>query len=140
MKNKEENGLAGVDMIIAIVALMIFSTLIVALMYNNILENVKLKKETLAMIYITEIFENVGIESYQNLKVGEYEDITNIFYDENIRNLIPQDIEDSYKINLTITNQFESTEDIIKKISVTLIYNINDNEYICSMERMKIKE
>jgi len=97
----------------------------------------------LSMIYITQIFENVGIESYQNLPNGNYEDIGNNSYASSIQNLIPVDMVDGYKVNLTITNQLENVENnenIIKKIVVTLIYNINNKEYTCSMERMKIKE
>ena len=41
-------------------AVMIFSSLIFAMIFNNAVENVKLKKETMAMIYITEIFETIG--------------------------------------------------------------------------------
>lgn len=140
---KKEKGLAGLDLTIAVAAIIIFSTLIVFLMGNNVTENIKLKKDTLAMIYITEIFENVGIEDYSNLESGNYEDITNNSYDDSIENLIPLDIGDRYNVNLTITNKFENidnNEDIIKKIIVTLKYSVNDKEYICSMERMKIKE
>jgi len=143
MKIKRENGLAGVDLVIAVIAIIAFSTVIVFLMYNNVMENIKLKRETLSMIYITQIFENVGIESYQNLPNGNYEDIGNNSYASSIQNLIPVDMVDGYKVNLTITNQLENVENnenIIKKIVVTLIYNINNKEYTCSMERMKIKE
>jgi len=143
MKIKKENGLAGVDLVIAVIAIIAFSTIIVFLMYNNVMENVKLKRETLAMIYITEILENVGIESYQNLENGNYEDIGNNSYTSSIENLLPKDMGNWYKVNLTITNELENVEnneDIIKKIVVTLIYNINNKDYTCSMERMKIKE
>ena len=145
MKLKKDKGLAGVDIVIAVIALMIFSTLILSLIYNNVAENVKLKKETLAMIYITEIFENVGIESYENLENGTYEnigendDIDNTY----IKDLIPEDAKREYRVDLTITNELENvenTEDIIKKIVVTLTYEVNDKNYTCSMERMKIKE
>ena len=92
MKTRGDRGLATVDMIIAIIAIMIFSSLIVSMMYSNVMENVKLKKETLAMIYMTEIFENVGRENYSNLSVGTYEDITVNTYDEYIEGLIPEDL------------------------------------------------
>lgn len=143
MKIKKEKGLAEVDLVIAVIAILAFSTIIVFLMSNNVIENVKLKKDTLAMIYMTQIFENVGIESYQNLENGTYLDIRNNDYNTNIKNLIPQDLEEGYVVDIIITNQLENVEnneDIIKKIKVKLTYSINNKEYTCSMERMKIKE
>jgi len=143
MKIKKEKGIAGIDIIIALIAVIIFSTIIAFLIYTNVTENVKLKKETLAIIGITEIFENVGIQDYENLDIGSYEDIGNNVYSDNIENLVPQDIINMYKVDIIITNEFENVEnneDIMKKIVVTLTYNIQDKEYICSMERMKTKE
>lgn len=131
MKIKNEKGLAGVDVIIAIIAITIFSTLIISLMYNNVLENVRLKKETLATIYLTETFENIGIESYENIT------------EENINSLVPQEARENYKVEMTVTNEFENVtnnEDIMKKIIVKMSYVVGNKSYNCSMQRMKIKE
>ena len=143
MKTRDDRGLATVDMIIAIIAVMIFSSLIVSMMYSNVMENVKLKKETLAMIYITEIFENIGIENYNNLAVGSYEDITNNTYDIYVEGLIPEDLPEEYKVDMVITNNFEgvkNNEDILKKVELTLTYGVGEKIFSSSMERMKIKE
>lgn len=143
MKIRDNKGLAGVDMIIAIIAVMIFSTLIVSMMYSNVMENVKLKKETLAMIYITEIFENVGIENYDNLSVGSYEDIVANTYDDYIEGLIPEDLLEGYEVDVVIKNELEgvtTNEDILKKVQLTLTYEVGDKIFSSSMERMKIKE
>lgn len=131
MKFKKENGLAGTDMVIAIIAITIFSTLILSLMVNNSIENIKVVRETMAMIYITEIFENIAISDYDTIS------------EENIDNFVPQDALKNYKVDVTIDNNFEEVEeqqDIIKKISVTLTYNIGNKSYTSSMERYKIKE
>jgi len=143
MKIKNDKGLAGVDMIIAIIAVMILSTLIVSMMYSNVMENVKLKKETLAMIYMTEIFENVGIENYSNLSVGTYENITVNTHDGYIEGLIPEDLPEGYEVDMVITNELEgvtNNEDILKKVQLTLTYKVGDKFFSSSMERMKIKE
>lgn len=131
MKIKKEKGLAGVDIIIAIIAITIFSTLIVSLMYNNVIENVKLKRETLATIYLTETFENIGIESYENIT------------EENINNLVPQEARDSYQVEMTVTSDFanvDNNENIMKKVVVKMSYVVGNKSYSCSMQRMKIKE
>jgi len=112
-------------------------------MYSNVMENVKLKKETLAMIYITEIFENIGIEDYSNLSVGNYPNITSNSYDNYIERLIPTDLPEDYKVNLLITNQFEgitNNENILKKVQLKLTYEVGNKVFNSSMERMKIKE
>lgn len=140
---RKENGLAGIDIIIATIALMLFSTLIVSMMYSNVMENVKLKKETLAMIYITEIFENIGIEDYSNLENGSYENIGENSYADVIENIVPEEAKDEYQIDILITDELENVaenEDIMKKIEVTLTYEINNKKYTYSMERMKVKE
>jgi len=131
MRLKKSNGLAGVDMIIATVAVIIFSTLIVSLINNNLLENVKLRKEALAMIYSTQIFENIAIESYDYIT------------QENSSNLIPKEVLNEYSVNLNISTNLDNVTDnqnIIKKITLTLSYDIGNKTYTCTMQRMKIKE
>lgn len=127
---KEEKALAGIDMIIAVIVVIIFSTLILSLITNNALENVKTAKETMAMIYITEIFENIAIE--------EYEDVT----EDNINKLVPEHVMlDGYRVEFKIEENFNKIpEDIIKKVNVTLFYEINEKEYKYSMERLKVRE
>lgn len=143
MKVRNNKGVAGVDIVIAIIAITIFSTLIISMIYSNVTENVKLKKENLAMIAITEIFEKVGIENYSNLENGTYNDIGNNNYSEVIENLVPQYAIDNFKVDLIITDQLEDVnnmENIIKKIKITLTYEVGNKTYNCSMQRMKVKE
>lgn len=126
---RRSKGIVGIDIIIAIIAVSIFSTLIFSLMYNNLVENVKLKKETLAMIYMTEIFENIAI--------ADYDDIT----EQRIIRFVPGDVKNNYNVNIVISNEFEEIgEDVLKKIQVTLSYTINNKTYSYSMERIKAKE
>lgn len=125
MKIKNSKGFTGIDIGIAIVAIMVFSGLIFSLMYNHYLENVKLQAESLAMIYLTETLENIGI--------ADYNDVTQ----ENSANFIPQDSKEGYhSISLQITTQ----SDITKKVKATVSYKIVNKEYQYSIERIKIKE
>lgn len=126
MNIKKESGLAGIDTIIAVIAVILFSTLIIFLITNNILENLKLAKESMAIIYITEIFENIAIEEYVNVT------------QENSNNFIPTDIKSDYQVEINVTDYGE--EDIMKKINVKLTYGVGNKEYTCSMERFKTKE
>ena len=141
MKIKRENGIAGLDIIIAIMAIMLFSTLIFSMMYNNVTENVKLKKETLAMIYMTEILEKIGICEYENSAYSVIgEEFTHITQKNDF---VSQEILDKYKVEMAETSNFEGIEEkenICKKIKVKISYEVSDKMYSCSMERIKIKE
>ena len=131
MNIKKDNALAGIDIVIAIITIMIFSGLILALMYNNSVENVKVAKETMAMIYITEIFENIGI--------AEFDDVI----ETNIQNFIPEEALKNYQIDMKIEQNIEDIQegqDLIKKIRLTLRYSIGNKEYECYMERLKVRE
>jgi len=131
MKIKENSGMVGVDMVIAIIAVMIFSTLIITMISNIIMQNVKLKKDTLAIIYLTEIFENVAIEPYGNITQNK------------INNLVPQAAKDNYTVTMKVTTNFSDIsnyQNIMKKVEATLTYQLEGKTYSCYMQRMKIKE
>ncbi len=124
---KSESGIVTTDVVLSIIAIMIFSVLFISLMYNNSIENIKLKQEGLAIADITETFENIGI--------ADYTDVTN----ENADSFIPEGVQNhAIKIDLEITQIGE--EDILKKITATASYKIANKVYEFSMERMKIKE
>ena len=137
MKLRNNKGLVAMDMVLSILAILIFSVIIISMMYNNFLENTKIKKQALAIIYLTETLENVGI--------AEYDDITQ----DNINNgnidLIPKDIEDSnYKIKIeVITDDLDlaenQSEKIVKKIRATISYDLGNKTYQHYMERIKSK-
>lgn len=129
MDIKEEKGLTGIDISIAVIAIIISTTLILALMCHNGLENLKIAKETMGMIYITEVFENIGILDYDNIT------------EENKDSFISKEIYDNYKVDITVNNNIDGKEqDIIKKINLTLTYKIGNKTYSCSAERLKSKE
>lgn len=132
MKVKKNNGIVAMDTALSIVAIIIFSTLIISLIYNNFLQNIRLRKDTIAIIYLTETLENIGIESYDNINT------------DNVENLVPKNAkENGYDIQLTISNVYPDDaekEDIIKKIVATISYELPNKKYSYSMERMKIKE
>lgn len=131
MKIKNEKGFVGIDAAIAIIAVVVFSGLIISLMYNNFLENVKIKREALASIYLTEIFENIA--------VTDYGDITQDYVNGAESGIISNEIgEQGFTVNLTVTEDDE--EKITKKITATISYEVNDKKYEHTMERIKIKE
>ena len=115
-------------MIISITAITIFSAFILSLMVNNSMENLKIARETMAMIYITEVFEKVGIADYDAV------------LEENKDDFIPQEALENYKVEMKVENIENQEQDILKKVSVTLTYEITNKTYSYSMERLKSKE
>lgn len=137
MNIKSKKGFVGIDMTLAIVAVIIFSVLIIALLNNIFSHNLKINKKALATIYLTETLENIGI--------AKYEDITQENIDNKVINLIPQEaLEKGYTIDIKVDEKInledEETEDIFKKIKVTISYNVKNKNYEYYMERLKAKE
>lgn len=128
LKNKK--GFTGMDISIAVIAIVIFTSTILALMYNVKMENLKIQTKLLASIYLTETLENIGI--------ARYDDITA----ENI-NMIPDNMPDIFNIKTNVTkisDEDNTKEDLIKKVIVTISYKVGDKTYEEVAERLKIKE
>jgi len=133
MKLKNNKGFVAIDTTIAVIAVIIFSILIISLIYNNSLENLKIKREALATIYLTETLENISIAAY--------EDVTQ----ENIESFIPSDLaSNNYNMEINISSDLELTntknEDIMKKVTATISYEFGNKTYSYSIQRNKIKE
>lgn len=128
---KKQTGLTAVDISIAIVAIMIFTSIIMSLMYNVRNENLRIKAKALATIYLTEISENIGI--------AKYEQVT-----EDNSNIIPENIPDSFitkvKVESPYSSENDDKKDIIKKVNIEIKYTINNKSYTENFERLKIKE
>lgn len=122
---KKNNALAGIDIVIAVVAIIIFSTLILSLITTNVTGNVKIARETIATIYMTEIFEKIGL--------ADYDDVTK----ERSKEFIPENVSGDYNVEFYVTKH--GKEDILKKVKLTLKYEIGGKTYECSMERLKAR-
>lgn len=138
MKRKN-NGFIGVDMTIAVLAILIFSALSISLIYNNFLENAKIKKEALATIYLTETLENIGM--------ANYDDVTQENIDNGVINLVPSEIENyNFKMRIEVLTDDLTLSDIqkqtgiVKRVKATISYAVGNKNYRYSMERAKIKE
>ena len=137
MSINSKKGFVGVDMILAIIAVIVFSVLIVALTNNSLIEVLKINKKALATIYLTEMLENIAIL--------EYEDVTEEKIKAMSEELIPEELDElGYRIKIQI-NEYENNEEnekknIFKKVKVTISYGISNKNYEYSMERLKVKE
>lgn len=128
LKNKK--GFTGIDISISIIAIILFTSTILALMYNVKMENLKMQAKLLSTIYLTETLENIGIAKYEDVITDN-------------TNLVSTDMPNAYNININVEKYSDTDsnkEDIIKKIDVVIKYKIGNKTYEESAQRLKIKE
>lgn len=131
---KGKNGLTGIDIVFAVIIIILFTSIILSLMYNIKLQNTKQVYELACNIFATQTLENIGI--------SDYEDIIESDSDNNSNNLIP-DLPSMFheKIEVESINDIDSSkDDIIKKVTVTITYNISGKTYQNVYCRLKEKD
>lgn len=128
---KNSKGFTQTDIVVAVVAIIFFTTLIVALMTNVKVQSTKLKGKLLANIYLTEALENVGILQYD-------------YVTEENKNLIIPKMTDVFTPQLSISKLTDEDntkdEDVIKKVEVKITYQIGNKTYEETAQRLKVKE
>ena len=127
---KDNKGFTQTDIVISIIAVMLFTTIILSVMINVKNSNAKLKAKSIANIYMTEILENIGIT--------QYEDVT----EENKSKFIPEMTKAfETQINVTkVSDEDSKKEDEIKKVEVKITYKIGNKTYEENAKRLKVKE
>ena len=130
---KKRNGLTGVDTTIAIVIITLFTGLILSLMYNVKYQNYVRACKITSDLYLTQTLENISIV--------DYDDVESTSSDENSL-IIPQlPTIFSETVNVEKISDIDSNkEDILKKVTVTISYNIGNRHYENTVQRLKIKE
>lgn len=127
---KSNKGFTGTDIILSVIIVIIFTSIIVSLMYNVKMENYKIKIDSITNIYLVETLENIGISSYDDVVSGNLE-------------LFPAEISDSFGKQIDVIEVYaddDTKQNIIKKVKVTISYEIQNRTYEQSSERLKIKE
>ena len=128
---KNSKGFTQTDIVVAVVAIIFFTTLIVALMTNVKVQSTKLKGKLLADIYLTEALENVGILQYD-------------YVTEENKNLIFPKMTDVFTPQLSISKLTDEDntkdENVIKKVEVKITYQIGNKTYEETAKRLKVKE
>lgn len=123
-----EKGITGIDLTIGIVVLSIFTGVIVSLMLNAYSTSIEVKKSANAMAYATIILEKVDEKSF--------EDVNDSFV-AYLEALGEVDISDDYTITFN-TEVLE--ENLFKKATITVSYDVNDDQKSITINKLKIKE
>ena len=134
MKNiKSNRGFSITDVVIALIILTIFTGVIGNLIYQIAYNNAALRVNAIAADYAVKEAEYIDKIAYEDVQTSN-EKITQI-NGENVLDAftIKLDVED-YKAN------DETKQDIIKKVTITVNYNILKDEKSYKIEKLKIKE
>lgn len=130
---KKESGFTGIDITIAIIAVVLFTSIILSLMYNVKYQNLKQVYKLTANIYLTETLENIGIADYDNVISTDSSKNTELIPE--LSNIFTEKIDVE-----KISDQDNTKEDLVKKVTVTISYKIGNKTYEEVTQRLKIKQ
>ena len=128
MNNK---GITGIDVTIAIIIIITFTGLISSLMFSIYKNALEIQASANADAYATIILEKVDEKAYEDV-------------DENfVQTLIDNDeieISDNYTIEMKIEPYTDYQYELIKKVNLTINYQVNSQEKTLNITKLKIKE
>lgn len=134
MKNiKSNRGVSITDLVIALIILSVFAGVIGNLLYQLAYNNASLRMSAIAADYAVKEAEYID-------KIA-YEDVQTL--NEKITQINGEDVLEAFTIKLYVenyNNADETKKDIIKKVTITVNYNILKDEKSYKIEKLKIKE
>lgn len=128
---QSNSGFTMADLAISIIVFTIFIGTIGSLFYSIYKINLQTKMTAAAMNYATEILEDIDKISYDKVVNGmENEYITKF------------SIPSAYQLNLEVRNYNEGNdrEDLIKKVKLTVSYQLAGDPETLMIQKLKIKE
>lgn len=147
--------------LIAVLIIALFTGIIATIIYNIYLSNASIKRMGTATKYITNIFENMDKEYYENITVNGLENYINtnqeLFNTSNNKiNISSNDTTEVavnignftkplYTINMYIEyyNKIQGNEnklDLVKQLNVSVTYKLGNKDQTITMKRLKARE
>ena len=139
MKKYHEKGATGIDIVGGMVIFAFASVLVVNLYYQIFVTTVSTKVHQVATGCITEVFEKIDLENYQDITDARVKEMIN----EAKMNDYFNEEKNSSHVEYSIINYAKEAgeeEDILKKITITVVYNIGGNEVTFPMSKIKVRE
>ncbi len=131
---KEKKGLTGIDIVLTVIIVILFTSIILSLMYNVKQQNLKQVYKQASNIYLTETLENIGIADYEDIIETTSENNSELIPD------LPSMFYEKIEVESIKNEENPNKEDIIKKVTVTISYTIGNKNYETVAQRLKIKE
>lgn len=148
---KNNKGLTGADALLAVALIVLFSGIIATISYNIYIATSSLKRSSKATEYITDIFEHVKKEYYDNITEENLVQYFNNKNDKSAKAFVArtdQPLEQSdkpYTIQISVTN-YNTTDnnteklDLVKEVNVKVIYKLGGKQEEMQMKTAKSRE
>ena len=139
MKNKKESGMTSMDIISGIIIFMISTTVVLSLYYQIYITTAEIKIHQAAIGYITEIFEKIDLESYENVTK---EKVESMIKETKMDEYFSKEKNDS-TIECSLINYHDASgvsKDLVKKINITVTYTVAGNTTKLPMNKIKVRE
>lgn len=125
-------GVTGIDLVISLLILVMFVGLLTSIMASTYKLSIEIQKSANANAYATMIFEKVDEKPY--------DEIDNNFI-ETLKNAGEISIDETeYTIEFSVESVDSLEEDLLKKVSIIVKYDINGQEKVIVMNKLKVKE
>lgn len=139
MKNiKQEKAATGIDIAISLGIISITLAILGALYFNLYISNTQIERKTEAINFATQILEKM--ESYYYTEVTQ--EAFTVSKNANGKNeIIGIEIPNGYTVAVQITKYPEGESlDVVKQVTVTILYHVGEKEYSIALRRNKEKE
>ena len=131
MKKKrilDNKGITGIDLVTGLIVFGLFVGLITSLMTSIYRQSIEIQKSANAMAYATIVLEKVDEKAF--------EEIDNDFVTK-LANSNEIVIDEGYTIDFSANNFIN---DVLKKVTVKVVYDINGQERLLTIDKLKVKE
>ena len=130
MKNNKERGFALTDAIIAIIIIMILTSVIIIISYNIYLQSSFIKRNTKATNIIVNLFEYAKSLDFDDINYNDLSD----YYDNNNEVIVEEDVTlpagRGYTLNIAVEDSSNNNQldEYSKKITATVRYKLAKKE------------
>ena len=138
MKIKSEAGATGMDMVAGIIIFILSAAVVASMYYQIYVTTTQIKVHQYALGCITDIFEKIDLESYDKITDEEVKKLIS----ESGLNTYFKDENDSRVYSYLENYQSETkvAQDLVKKITITVVYTVGENQMTLPMSKIKVKE
>ncbi len=131
-KSRQERGVAGTDIIISVIIIVLFASIIIVGMYQAFVISAENQYAATAVSYIIQFLEYTDKADYDSVTVENL---------ENIRD--SSQIDSAFSIQFAIENYKDThagAKDIIKTVTVTVNYDVVGKTETIEISKLKVKE
>lgn len=128
MKIKNNNGVIGVDIGVAITIFIIFVSVITMLFYNTAMSNIATERKATATDIAVKVIEDIKIMEYDTFKSNINEETGKLTYDST-------HIKEGYTLKVLVTEAKEP--DLLREITVKVTYKYKNNDENVEIKTLK---